>query len=144
MKHLKKDASERAILRVVRGTVLAIAILSLAIALYFQNVYDLMVNSWAVLLVSLFAPLTAGLYWKKANAPAALASIVVGLTAWIAFAYLQSECPADVIAAALSAATLIVVALATHKQSPPLPLTDLDGRPVAYKDRLGLLGLGRN
>ena len=143
VKRFKKDASERDVLRVIRGTVLATAVLSLAIAFYFQNIYDLMVNSWAVLLVSLFAPLTAGLYWKKANGPAALASIVVGFVAWIIFAYVQSEYPADLIAAAFSALTLVVVTFATHKQSPPLPLSDLEGNLVAYKDRLGILGLGR-
>ena len=145
MKRFKKEASERYVLLAIRGTVLGIAILSLAVAFYFQNVYELMVNSWAVLLVSLFAPLTAGLYWKKANGPAALASIVVGFVAWILFAYVQSEYPADLIAAALSALTLVLVTLATHKKSPPLPLSDLEGNPVAYKDRLGVLGFsGRN
>lgn len=143
VKHFKKGASERYILLIIRGTVLGIAILSLAVAFYFQNVYELMVNSWAVLLVSLFAPLTAGLYWKKTNGPAALASIVVGFGAWIVFAYVQSEYPADLIAAALSALTLMVVTLATYQQSPPLPLSDLEGNPVAYKDRLGILGLTR-
>ena len=143
MKRLKKDASERDLLRLIRGTVIAIAILSLGIAFYFQNIYELMVNSWAVLLVSLFAPLTAGLYWKKANGPAALASIVVGLAAWIVFAYVQSDYPADLIAAALSALTLVVVMLATYKKSPPLPLSDLEGNPVAYENRLGILGLAR-
>ena len=145
MKRFKKEASERYVLLAIRGTVLGIAILSLVVAFYFQNVYELMVNSWAVLLVSLFAPLTAGLYWKKANGPAALASIVVGFVAWILFAYVQSEYPADLIAAALSALTLVLVTLATHKKSPPLPLSDLEGNPVAYKDRLGVLGFsGRN
>ena len=143
VKRLKKDASERDLLRLIRGTVIAIAILSLGIAFYFQNIYELMVNSWAVLLVSLFAPLTAGLYWKKANGPAALASIVVGLAAWIVFAYVQSDYPADLIAAALSALTLVVVTLATYKKSPPLPLSDLEGNPVAYENRLGILGLAR-
>ncbi len=144
VKHFKKEASERYVLLIIRGTVLGIALLSLAVAFYFQNVYELMVNSWAVLLVSLFAPLTAGLYWKKTNGPAALASIVVGFGAWIVFAFVQSEYPADLIAAALSALTLIVVTLATYQQSPPLPLSDLEGNPLAYKGRLGVLGFWRH
>jgi SSS family transporter len=120
VKRFKKDTSERYVLRVIRWTVLGTALLSLAIALYFQNVYELMVNSWAVLLVSLFAPLTAGLYWKKANGPAAVTSIIVGFAAWILFAYVQSEYPADLLATALAALSLVVVTLATSKRVPAI------------------------
>jgi Na+/proline symporter len=115
-------------------------LLALVTALYFQAVYDLMINSWAVLMVSLFVPLTAALYWKKANGPAAVASMLVGMTSWIFLAWIQSTYPADLMATGLGALALVVVALATGKRRPPLPLVDSEGHQVAYRDRLGVLG----
>ena len=50
-----------------RFTVVVVGILGLATALFFQNVYRLMVKSYSILMVSLFVPMTAAAYWKKAN-----------------------------------------------------------------------------
>lgn len=140
LKNLKGGISQKRLLWSVRWAVVGTGLLALMTALYFQAVYDLMVNSWAVLMVSLFVPLTAALYWKKANEPAAVASMLVGMTSWILLAWLQSSYPADLMATGLGALTLVVVALATGKRRPPLPLVDSEGRRVAYRDRLGVLG----
>lgn len=141
---MKKDFSQKQLLTSVRWAVLGVGFVSLLTALYFENVYDLMVNSWAVLMVSLFVPLTAGLYWKKANGRAAVASIVVGMSSWGLLAWLQSSYPADLMATGLGALTLVVVSMASGKSDPPRPLVDSGGRPVAYRDRLGLLGLSND
>lgn len=138
-RYIKHDLSNAAVLKISRWAVPVFGALSLLIALYFKNVYDLMVNSWAVLLVSLFVPLTAGIYWRRANGPAAVASLIVGMLSWIILAKVQDAYPADLLALGLAALTLTAVTLATSRRISPLPLTDFDGRPVAYADRLGLL-----
>ncbi len=95
VKPLWPDLSERRLLTVIRVAIVGLGLISLAIGLYFGSIYELMVNSWAILLVTLFVPLTAGIYWPRANGPAAVASIVVGGISW---ASVQSEYPADLMA----------------------------------------------
>ena len=42
-------------------------------------------------------------------------------------------------ATGLAIVTLVVVTLLTHKNVAAMPLTDIDGKPVDYRDRLGNL-----
>jgi SSS family solute:Na+ symporter len=44
-----------------------------------QDIFELVGESSAFSLVSLFVPLTFGLYWKRANAIGCLASMILGL-----------------------------------------------------------------
>jgi Na+/proline symporter len=126
-------------LRATRWALLVAVCISLAFALWFQNVYRLMVDSMAVGLAALIAPFTAGIYWKRANAPAAVASIVAGLTGWAVALAVQSTYPAASMGAVVSLATLVIVVRATGKSTPAEPLRDLEGRELRYADRLGVL-----
>jgi Na+/proline symporter len=47
------------------------------------SIYKMVENAYKVTLVSSFVPLAFGLYWKRATAQGALASIVFGLATWI-------------------------------------------------------------
>jgi len=62
-----------------------LAAVSLVVALYVKQIYSLMVNSWATLFVGILVPVTAALYWKKANREAAWASMILGTGTWIAY-----------------------------------------------------------
>ena len=129
----------------IRWGVLVVGIFALMTALYFQDIYQLMVKSFSILMVGLFVPMTAALYWKKANAPAAIASIVFGVLSWIVLEFYkaitnQQNLPAELIAAGISLVALIVVTLLTEKKTPSLPATDIDGNIVEYKNRIGVLG----
>ena len=138
LRFFKPDAEERSSLRVTRWSVLLLGVVSLLLALRTTSVYDLMVDSWSVLLASLFVPLTAGLWWPKSNGPGALASIGVGLCVWQILRMLPVDLPADLLAVPFSALALVIVSLLTQKQSPPQPLLDAEGRPLPYKNRLGI------
>jgi len=140
LKKFKKNLTEKQILWSIRWAILAVSILGLITALYFQNVYKLMVKSFSILFVGLVIPMTAALYWKKTNNPAAISSILAGVGSWIFFELVQSTYPADLIAAGIGLITLIVVTLATEKKIPARPLTDIEGNELEYKDRLGILG----
>ncbi|WP_374661066.1 sodium:solute symporter family protein [Inhella sp.] len=48
-----------------------------------STMYEMVLNAYKVTLVAAFVPLFAGAFWKRANTQGALASIVLGLTAWI-------------------------------------------------------------
>ena len=72
LRYFKPDAEERSSLRVTRLSVLLLGALSLLLALRTASVYDLMVDSWSVLLASLFVPLTAGLVVVQEQRPRSL------------------------------------------------------------------------
>ncbi len=133
-----RDLTPREVLVVSRWAVVVLGLVSLGLALYFQRIYDIMVGSWSVLLVSLFVPLLGGIYWRRANATAAIVAIVVGLVSWIALALLQDVWPADLLAALLAAVAFPVTAIATSRRDPPKPLQTLEGEPIAPGGRLGL------
>jgi Na+/proline symporter len=82
VKPLYKDMSDASLLRVMRYAVIGIAIISAIIAMSGQTIYELVGQSSALSLVSLFVPLIAGLYWKRASAMGALLSIVLGFLVW--------------------------------------------------------------
>lgn len=81
--------SERGLLRTARVTTVVLTVLSMLLALYVKEIYALMVNSWATLLVGLFVPITAALYWKKANKGAAWASMILGTGTWIGYIWIK-------------------------------------------------------
>ena len=99
-----------------------------------------MVKAFSILFVGLIIPMIAALYWKKANNPGAIASIVSGMVSWLVLEAVQSTYPADLMAAGIGLISLISVSLATQKSHPPLPVTDADNNVLELKGRLGVLG----
>jgi len=79
-----RDPGERALLRTQRATVVVLGLAVLAMALASNaSIYDLVNNSGKVVLVAAFVPLAAGLFWTRASARGAHASIALGLVTWI-------------------------------------------------------------
>ena len=137
---IRPDMTEKRLLWSIRWSIVVIEILSLLTALYFQNVYQLMVKSFSILFVGLIGPMTAAIYWKKVNTPAAIASIVTGVVSWLVLDFSQSIYPAELIAAAIGLLVLIGVTYVTSGKTPAMDLTDIEGNRFDYKDRLGILG----
>ena len=106
--HLRPGLDDAARLRISRAVVPLFGAVSLAVALWFENVYDLMVSSWSVMLVSLLVPLSGGLYWRRPGRSAAVASMLAGLASWAALSALQERYPADLLAAAIGGVVFIV------------------------------------
>ena len=169
LKFFKPDASDKETLRTTRICVPIITGISLVLALYFEVIYNLMVISWSVLLIGLFAPYAAGYFWKKANRTGAIAAFVGGFVVWIIgyFAYLpmtkeanfdcipgyegvvyfdyamwDSLYIASIWAFAASIVCLIVFSLATQKKDPPREVTDVDGKPMKVVNWAGIFGKG--
>lgn len=107
----REDLSDRQVLMISRVSVVILAIISLLLALWFQKIYDIMVGSWSVLLVSLFVPLLAGLYWARASQRACVQSIIAGLTSWLILALAQTGWPADLLATLIAACVFVIRAL---------------------------------
>ncbi len=108
-----KNIDDRRLLRVMRLSVVAVAICSAIMAGASADIYDLVAQSSSLSLVSLFIPLTAGLYWRRASNTGALASILGGMLVWILCEYvLHTETPALIYGALASALAMLVGSLA--------------------------------
>ena len=93
IKPLKPGLSDAALLKVLRLSVVGVAVLSAAMASYRGNIYDLVSESSALSLVSLFVPLVAGLYWRFASALGCVLSMVIGMVAWLIALWMDTEFP---------------------------------------------------
>ena len=86
-RQFRPRTSDRQELRTMRITVLVFSAFVLAYAIYSQGkpIYEMVSGAYQVTLVGAFVPLVFGLYWKKATTQGALASIALGLLAWLVF-----------------------------------------------------------
>lgn len=84
VKFFRPELTDRALLRVIRQAVVVITIICVWMSTARDtNIFDLVGESSAFSLVSLFVPLTAGIYWKRATLPGCLWSMVAGLGVWL-------------------------------------------------------------
>lgn len=146
VRSLKSNITKSSDLNVTRWTVVVVGILGLLTALYFQNVYQLMIKSFAILMVGLFVPMTAAIYWKKANQVGAVASTLGGLLSWLFFEYLNHvgatiQLPSELMAAFVGLVLQIGMTLLSQRFNPPKTLSDIDGNAIVMSDFLGVLSL---
>lgn len=91
VKPMFKNLSDRAFLWITRACVLFVAIISLIFAFMGESIYELVGSSSALSLVSLFVPLTTGLYFKGSNSVSAMSSMLCGFIAWLVAYILNSD-----------------------------------------------------
>ena len=76
----------------MRCVVLVFTIIVTAFAMHTESsIYKMVENAYKITLVAAFVPLAFGLYWKPATRQGALASMVLGLTSWVALELLAPE-----------------------------------------------------
>ncbi|HRI58924.1 MAG TPA: sodium:solute symporter family protein [Saprospiraceae bacterium] len=92
---LFKDVTDAQLLRIMRLSVVGVAVVTGGMALIRSNIYELVSESSALSLVSLFTPLIAGLYWKKASAIGAIVSMIAGMVVWMIALFLLPETPGE-------------------------------------------------
>ena len=84
VKFFRPDIHDQALLKTIRWTVVVITIICVWISTTRDmNIFDLVGESSAFSLVSLFVPLTAGIYWKRANLVGCLCSMLLGFIVWL-------------------------------------------------------------
>lgn len=88
-----KNLPDLRLLQIMRFSVVGVALASALMTGWNTNIYELVGLSSAFSLVSLFVPLTAGLYWKKASNLGALLSISTGMVVWIVCEIIGTEIP---------------------------------------------------
>jgi solute:Na+ symporter, SSS family len=84
-----KNLTDSQLLKVIRTSVVFITLASVMMALLRQDIFELVGESSAFSLVSLFVPLTFGLYWKRATLVGCLAAMSLGLGVWLWCAFVQ-------------------------------------------------------
>ena len=84
-RQFRPGGTDRQNLLTMRITVLvfSVCVLTYAILSRGTSIYEMVSGAYQVTLVGAFVPLVAGLYWKRATTQGALASIVLGLAAWL-------------------------------------------------------------
>ena len=79
-RHINRSPSSQQVLRLSRVLTLIVGTASVLVALYVPSVLEAILLAYAFMVSGLFAPLVAGMLWKRASAPGAFAAIVVGGT----------------------------------------------------------------
>ncbi len=88
--YFKPDASDAQVLAVSRWAAVAGGALGVLLAVVLPSVIGSLSIFYSLLSVSLFVPVVAGLHSRRAGAPEALAAIVAGVTALVAFRLAQT------------------------------------------------------
>ncbi len=88
-----KDQGDKKALQLLRLSVVIVTVCAAIMANLQSNIYDLVAQSSALSLVSLFVPLIAGLYWSRATKSGALLSIVLGMAIWLIAERLETAVP---------------------------------------------------
>jgi sodium/proline symporter len=108
---------------VSRGLVLAIALVGYLVALYEPpTVFGIVIFATSVLGSAFLPAYVCAVWWKKANTPGALSSMVIGASVafvWEYGGYVETTQLAPMFAGVVSSTTaMIVVSLATRKLAP--------------------------
>jgi len=110
---MKKKLTDRQMLLLTRSSILLFSVIATVMATLRNNIYELVGESSILSLVSLFAPLVFGLYWKKASSTGAVCSMLAGFASWIVFEFIyETSIPSLVPATIISIIALIAGSLA--------------------------------
>jgi SSS family transporter len=108
--------NDRQLLLLTRLSVLVFSAVATAMACMRSNIYELVGESSILSLVSLFVPLTLGIYWKRSSSTGALLAMVLGMITWIIFEVYETEWPSLVPATLVSLVAMITGSLAWPQQ----------------------------
>jgi SSS family solute:Na+ symporter len=114
--------SDRQFLLTLRLVLVIFALAVLAFALQSDaSIYQMVQNAYKVTLVSAFAPLVMGLFWKRATTAGALLSVVLGLATWLLMEVAAPEAlvPPQLVGLAASFLGMVVGSLAARPAHAP-------------------------
>lgn len=120
------SASEQQVLRVARTAAVAGGLLGIALAIVSESIISSLSIFYTLLSVSLFVPVMAGLYTRRAGVPEALAAIGTGVTLVIAFQLVRGGIGYGYVTPALigiagGALAAVMVLLANRTRSTAVP-----------------------
>jgi sodium/proline symporter len=132
---INPKASERQMVMVSRGLVVAVAVIGYVVALVEPpTVFSIVIFATSVLGSAFLPAYVCAVWWRKANTPGALASMIVGATVAFVWEYAglvnTTQLHPMLTGVVSSTITMIVVSLATQKIA-PVPAHILDAMNVA-------------
>jgi Na+/proline symporter len=89
LKPLLRNPDDKKVLFYIRISVVLITGACIWMAIGRQNIFELVSEASAFSLVTLFIPLNAGLWWKRASAMGSHLSMISGLLVWIYFNFIH-------------------------------------------------------
>ncbi len=126
LKFFRPNITDKQLLSSIRWAIVVISVSCVLMTLQRStSIFDLVGESSAFSLVSLFVPLTAGLYWKRATNRGCLWSICSGLLVWLLCLWAETPFPPMLWGFAASTAGMVAGSLWPNTR-PPHP------RPLSY------------
>ncbi len=107
---------DKELLLTTRLSILVFSLVASVMASMRSNIYELVGESSILSLVSLFVPLTLGLYWRRSSAAGAIAAMISGMTAWLIFERWDIGVPSLVPATTVSLVVMIGVSLLSESK----------------------------
>ncbi len=104
---MKHRINDKQLLVITRISMLTFSVLATVMACMRSNIYELVGESSILSLVSLFAPLTFGLYWSRSSSGGAFLAMVLGMLTWIIFEIYETSWPSLVPATLVSVGGMI-------------------------------------
>ncbi|MBS1506662.1 MAG: sodium:solute symporter family protein [Bacteroidetes bacterium] len=114
--------TDKQLLLITRLCVLGFATVATVMACLRSNIYELVGESSILSLVSLFAPLAMGLYWKRANSTGAFLAMICGTITWIFFEFADTSWPSLFPATIVSFVAMILGSLWPRKEKQELEI----------------------
>ena len=114
----RRKLKDKHLLWILRLNVVLVAVVATYMATQDSNIYELVADASILLLVSLFAPLTAGLYWKRASQLGAILSMVIGMLTYLICDHIEFAIDSHVFGLLASIFALILGSVAFPDQTP--------------------------
>lgn len=107
----KHKYTDRQLLMLTRLAIIIFSVLATVMACLRSDIYELVGESSILSLVSLFAPMVMGLYWKRASSTGALLAMGSGMATWIILEIVETSWPSLVPATLVSIASMVAGSL---------------------------------
>jgi SSS family transporter len=114
--------SDRQFLLVMRLVLIIFGLAVMVFALASDaSIYQMVQNAYKVTLVSAFAPLVLGLYWKRSTTAGALLAVVLGIATWVLMEVIEPEAlvPPQLVGLGFSFLGMVVGSLFAHPAPHP-------------------------
>jgi len=111
---------DRQFLLLLRVILVSFTLAALLFALNSRStMYEMVQSAYKVTLVSCIVPLAAGIYWKRANTPGAMLSVVFGLGAWLIAEAVAAEAtvPPQLVGLAFSVFGMVMGSFVPHEHA---------------------------